>query len=281
MKIFRTVHETKKYLRMIQGEGLRVGLVPTMGALHEGHLSLVSEAKRRSEIVVASIFVNPLQFGPTEDLARYPADLEGDREKLERSGASAVFVPSAAEMFSPIFQTGVEVTNVSQGLCGAARPTHFKGVTTIVLKLFSIIRPDVAIFGEKDYQQLTVIRTMVRDLSLDVEIVGVPIVRDADGLAMSSRNAYLSPLDRTRALSLSRGLHRADALFREGERTGARLLRAVRDEIEAHEVKPEYLELRSTSDLSPLGRADTPSLILVAAKVGSTRLIDNHILRTT
>jgi pantoate--beta-alanine ligase len=278
----QTVHDIpklKKRLRMLQREGLRIGLVPTMGSLHEGHLSLVSLAKKHADVIVVSIFVNPAQFGPNEDYARYPRDLEGDAKKLEAAGCDVIFAPEASDMYPADFETEVKVTKTSLGLCGAVRPIHFQGVATVVLKLFNVVRPDVAVFGEKDYQQLSVIRALVRDLAFDVEIIGAPLVRDPDGLAMSSRNAYLSGEDRRRALSISRGLKKAEALFQAGEARGDVLLDAVRRELSADSIVPEYLELRASADLAPLARADGTAIILTAARVGSTRLIDNLILR--
>lgn len=276
--LLRSIAETKRRLRAIQAQGLRIGMVPTMGALHDGHLSLVAEAKRRSEVVVASVFVNPKQFGPREDLSRYPRDLEGDAAKLAGAGCDVLFAPAVEEMYPAGFQTEVDVVGVSQGLCGAVRPGHFKGVATVVLKLFSIVRPDVAVFGEKDFQQLTVLRRLARDLSLDVEIVGAPLIREVDGLAMSSRNAYLSPEDRARALALSRGLRAASEMHQRGERGGGALIACVEDELASAGLSAEYVELRALDDLAPLSRAEGPCLILVAARVGSTRLIDNWIL---
>lgn len=256
-----------------------MGLVPTMGALHEGHLSLVAQAKRRAEVVVASVFVNPKQFGPGEDLARYPRDEAGDLAKLEAAGCGAVFCPPAEVMYPPGFQTRVEVDGVTQGLCGAHRPGHFNGVTTVVLKLFAIVRPDVAVFGEKDYQQLVTLKTLAKDLCLDVEVVGAPLVREPDGLAMSSRNAYLSPEDRARALALSKGLFAAKAAHDAGERDAVALLGKAAAVLAEAGVEPEYLELRRAEDLAPLERAEVPCVMLVAARLGSTRLIDNLILR--
>lgn len=279
MKLLSSITEVKDALRPLQQQGLRLGFVPTMGALHDGHLSLVREAKKRAEVCVASIFVNPKQFGPNEDLDRYPRDLEGDAAKLEAAGVSWVFTPTPAIMYPPGYQTRVIVSGVTEGLCGVHRPGHFEGVTTVVLKLLSIVRPDVAVFGEKDFQQLAVIRTMVRDLDLDVEVVGAPLVREPDGLAMSSRNALLSEEERAKALSISRGLFAAEAAYGRGERDGAKLLATVRDSMRAAGIEPEYLELRRFLDLGPLDRADEPAVILTAAPVGSTRLIDNLILR--
>jgi pantoate--beta-alanine ligase len=279
MQTIHDIQRLKQRLRVLQAEGLRIGLVPTMGALHEAHLSLVQLAKKHADIAVASIFVNPTQFGPNEDYGRYPRDLEGDAKKLAAAGCDLVFAPEVKSMYPDDFETEVKVTKTSLGLCGDARPGHFQGVTTVVLKLLTIVRPDVAVFGEKDYQQLTVIRALVRDLCLDAEIIGAPLVRDPDGLAMSSRNAFLSKEDRARALSISRGLHRAEKAFREGTVDRGALLDRARAEMTAAGIVPEYLELRSSLDLKPIDRADGPAIILTAARVGSTRLIDNLILR--
>jgi pantoate--beta-alanine ligase len=279
VRLYGSISAVKAVLRPLQKQGLRIGFVPTMGALHEGHLSLVREAKQRAEVIVASVFVNPKQFGPKEDLARYPRDLEGDSKKLGEAGVGVLFAPSAEVMYPPGFETKVEVLRASQGLCGAHRPGHFEGVATVVLKLLSIVRPDVAVFGEKDFQQLAVIRAMVRDMDLDVEIVGAPLIREADGLAMSSRNALLPAADRARAVGISRGLFAAKAAYDAGERVGAALLGIARGEMDRDGLLPEYLELRRFTDLSPLERADEPSVILTAVPMGSTRLIDNLILR--
>ncbi len=250
-----------------------------MGALHDGHLSLVRIAASKAEVVVASIFVNPKQFGPDEDLERYPRDLDGDAKKLQSAGCHLLFCPEVSQVYPPGFQTRVEVDGVTEGLCGAHRAGHFNGVTTVVLKLLNIVRPDVAVFGEKDFQQLSVIRTMAKDLDLDAEIVGAPLVREPDGLARSSRNAYLSAEERQRALRISAGLMLAQSLYQAGERAAQALLKAVSDSLAQASIEAEYLELRRYSDLAPLSSADEPCVILVAAQVGKTRLIDNLILR--
>lgn len=276
---FDGIASLKAHLRPLAREGVRVGLVPTMGALHEGHLSLVrAAAAAGAEHVVTSIFVNPTQFGPGEDLDRYPRDLEGDLEKLERAGSHAVFFPSTEAMYPPGFQTRVAVSEVSRGLCGDHRPGHFEGVATVVLKLFNIVRPDVAVFGEKDFQQLAVLRRLAKDLDLDVRVVGAPLVREADGLAMSSRNALLGAEERTRARAIFGGLDAARRLYAGGERAGARLLDAARAVMSSAGLEPEYLELRAYEDLAPLERADRPAVILTAVPLGGTRLIDNLIL---
>ncbi len=265
--------------------GARLALVPTMGYLHEGHLSLMREARRRADLggrrglSLATIFVNPTQFGPAEDLSRYPRDLPGDLGRCAEAGIDWVFAPERPEqMFPPGFQTWVEVTRVSQGLCGASRPGHFRGVATVVAKLLNLTRPHQAIFGEKDWQQLQVVRALARDLDLDVEIVGMPTVREPDGLALSSRNAYLSPDERRRAVALSQALLEAQARARAGERDAAALVAAARRRIEAAPARVDYVAVVHPETLEPPERALPGSRMLVAAYVGTTRLIDNAAL---
>ena len=259
--------------------GVRLVLVPTMGYLHDGHLSLVREARRRAGDegrVLVSIFVNPTQFGPSEDLSRYPRDLEGDLAKCAAAGVDRVLAPRDPGMvFAPGHETWIDVERVSQGLCGASRPGHFRGVATVVAKLFNLSRPHVALFGEKDWQQLAVIRAMVRDLDFAVEIVGMPIVREPDGLARSSRNAYLDADARARALSLSRALLEARDAAARGERDAATLRARALDRLAAAGVRPDYVEIVHPDTLTPLLHAAPGSVMLVAAFVGSTRLIDN------
>lgn len=251
-----------------------------MGYLHDGHLSLVRIARERGcDAVAATIFVNPVQFGPGEDFERYPRDEARDLALLSREGVDAVFVPAAGEMYPPGYQTFVEVTGVSQGLCGASRPGHFRGVATVVTKLFNICRPHVAVFGEKDFQQLAVIRAMARDLDFDIEIVGAPIVREPDGLAMSSRNAYLSGEDRAAAVCLFRGLCRAREMFEAGVRDPAELAAAVKAVIAAEpRAALDYVEARDPLTLEPAWAPCERVTILVAARVGPARLIDNMTL---
>jgi pantoate--beta-alanine ligase len=260
--------------------GKRVAFVPTMGYLHEGHVSLLEEGRRRGDVLVLSIFVNPTQFGPKEDLSRYPRDLEGDLAKAERAGVTVAYVPEAAAMYPDGYQTFVEVERLREGLCGASRPGHFRGVATVVLKLLNVVQPTVALFGMKDYQQLQVIRRMTRDLDVATEIVGMPIVREPDGLAMSSRNAYLSPDERTRALSLSRALGAARGDFTAGQRDAATLVAKARQVIDGSAgVRLDYLELRDGESLELLdGDVTRPAVMAIAAFVGNTRLIDNQLL---
>ncbi|HEX8434954.1 pantoate--beta-alanine ligase [Archangium sp.] len=276
--VLRTVAETAAWAESIRRSGRRLALVPTMGYLHDGHLSLMREGRNRADVVAASIFVNPTQFGPSEDLSRYPRDMTGDLAKCASVGVEVVFAPEPAEVYPPGFQTYVDVEKVSQGLCGARRPGHFRGVATVVTKLLCLFKPHVALFGEKDYQQLQVIRALERDLNLGVEIVGMPTLREADGLAMSSRNAYLSPEDRKRALALSRGLSAARALCEGGTREAQALVGVVRRELEAAGLREDYVELMDATSLTPLSAVTPgqPARLLVAAFVGTTRLIDNQ-----
>jgi pantoate--beta-alanine ligase len=262
--------------------GARVVLVPTMGYLHEGHASLLREARRLADahgtrgLAVASIFVNPAQFGPGEDLARYPRDLEGDLARCAAAGIDRVLAPDdPAKVFLPAHETWITVDQVSRGLCGASRPGHFRGVATVVAKLFNLTLPHVALFGEKDYQQLAVLRAMVRDLSFGIELVGMPIVREPDGLALSSRNAYLSAEERARALALSRALFAARDAAAGGERDAERLRAGAREVIAAAGARIDYVEICHPESLAPVARAEPGSVMLVAAFVGKTRLIDN------
>ncbi|HLK40963.1 MAG TPA: pantoate--beta-alanine ligase [Polyangiaceae bacterium] len=277
--VVRLAAEARAFADAARAKGRRVGFVPTMGALHEGHLALVRAARARAETVLVSIFVNPTQFGPKEDLSRYPRDLQGDLRKLERAGADAVFAPDAGEMYPPGDGTRVRVGAVAEPLCGVFRPGHFEGVATVVTKLFAIVGPSVAVFGRKDYQQWLVIRALTRDLFLPVEIVGHPIVRDPDGLAMSSRNAYLSPEERARALSLVRGLDLASRRFAAGERRARELERAARDTLAPAATSIDYVEVRDADTLAPIDAVVGERAVLaMACRVGSTRLIDNAVL---
>jgi pantoate--beta-alanine ligase len=281
MELLRTPGAMRAWADARRSDGARIGLVPTLGYLHEGHVSLVRIARERGcGAVAATIFVNPAQFGPGEDYGKYPRDEARDLAMLSEAGTSAVYLPGVPDMYPEGYQTHVEVTGASQGLCGASRPGHFRGVATVVAKLFLAAKPHVAVFGEKDFQQLAVIRAMTRDLDFGIEIVGAPTVREPDGLAMSSRNAYLKGDDRVAARCLSRGLFRAKALFDGGERDSGRLVAAAREEIAGEALaKLEYAEGRAPETLSPVsGRVDAIT-ILVAAKVGPARLIDNITLK--
>lgn len=255
--------------------GLTVGLVPTMGALHEGHLQLVDCARRHADRVVVTVFVNPLQFAAHEDLDRYPRQLARDCAACATRDVALVFAPEAAAMYPPGFQTHVEVAGVQQGWCGASRPGHFRGVATVVTKLLNLVMADVAVFGEKDWQQLQVIRALVRDLDHPTRIVGAPIVRESDGLAMSSRNVYLSPDERQRALAIPHGVARLQAQVAAGERRAEALLAPLREGIAAAGGRLDYVGLAAAETLQPLAILDQPARVLVAAFFGQTRLIDN------
>lgn len=278
MRIIENPSDMRAISRAAKREGLTVGLVPTMGYLHAGHVSLVAGAKRETGVVVVSIFVNPIQFGPNEDFERYPRDMERDKALCLEAGASYIFAPDVKSMYPEGFQTKVSVGPVAAPLCGAGRPGHFDGVATVVTKLFNIVEPDLAFFGEKDYQQLLVIRRMAADLEMGLEIVGMPIVREPDGLAMSSRNVYLSPEERTRALSLSRSLDEAERLAASGETASEKILGAVRGILETAGVAVEYADMRDASTLETVDEIKGPTLIALAARVGRTRLIDNRVL---
>ncbi|MGA7120911.1 MAG: pantoate--beta-alanine ligase [Polyangiaceae bacterium] len=262
-----------------RARGERVAVVPTMGALHAGHLALVAEAKRRASFVFVSIFVNPTQFGPNDDFARYPRDLDGDVGKLDRSGVDIVFAPEAQALYARDDDTRVRVGDLAAPLEGSHRPNHFEGVATVVAKLLAIVGPCVAIFGRKDYQQLLVVRRMVRDLFLPVDVVGHSIVRESDGLAMSSRNAYLSPDERSRALCIVAGLDQAARRFEAGERHAPELERLVREPIQRAASSIDYVEARDAESLAPIaGDISARALLAVACRVGATRLIDNLVL---
>ena len=265
--------------RAARAQGKRLGLVPTMGALHEGHLSLVRAARSKSGVVAASIFVNPMQFGPQEDFARYPRNLEADCAILEREGVDCVFAPSTEEMYPAGSVTWVTVEGLSDRLCGRSRPGHFRGVTTVVSKLFHIIEPDIAFFGQKDAAQHAIIRRMVRDLDMAVEIEICPIVREPDGLAMSSRNAYLTPAERKSALVLHGSLQRVQEMFRSGEQNSDKLVQAGRAEIASEpDARLDYFEIVNPDTLEPVPQVATRALVAIAAFVGKTRLIDNVVL---
>jgi pantoate--beta-alanine ligase len=276
MQIHCTIQSFRQWRRAIDGT---LGFVPTMGYLHDGHMSLIHAARARAGVVVASIFVNPLQFGPKEDFARYPRDEERDLAMLREAGVDAVFMPGTAEMYPPGFASSVEVGAIASRLEGKHRPGHFRGVATVVCKLFNIVQPDIAYFGQKDAQQLRVIRRMVTDLSMAVEVVGLPTVRERDGLALSSRNVYLTPDERTQALVLSRALRLAEERYRAGERNAETIRRAMRRLIrEAPSAAIDYVSIADEATLDELRTIDRPALVSMAVRIGRTRLIDNVVL---
>jgi len=279
MKICKTISDMRAASRGSHREGQRLGFVPTMGALHEGHLSLVRAAKAKCDVVAVSIFVNPLQFGPSEDLAKYPRTFERDRDLLEKASVDILFAPAPEEMYPAGAVTYVTVEGLSEKLCGRSRPGHFRGVTTVVAKLFHIVEPDLAFFGQKDAAQSTIIRRMVRDLNLPVEIIVCPIVRETDGLAMSSRNAYLSPQERRSALVLSRSLTAVKNRFDQGERNASMLIEAGKHVLSQETgVRLDYFEIVNPSTLDSMQELTSSALVAIAAFVGHTRLIDNILL---
>jgi len=280
MIVLRTIAEIRAAVAAARAHGQSVGLVPTMGAFHEGHLSLMREARAGADLVVVSLFVNPTQFGPNEDLTAYPRDEQRDATLAEQQGVDILFAPEPAEIYPDGFATSIHVSGITDVLDGAARGAfHFDGVATVVTKLFGIVRPDVAFFGQKDAQQVMVVRRVVRDLDLGVRIVACPIVREPDGLAMSSRNVYLDADARQQATALNRALDAASALREAGERDATRLVDAARRVLADAGIEPEYLELRDATTLEPVTRVDFDALLAVAARVGAARLIDNHVLK--
>jgi len=280
MQIIEPISDMSQWSEMQRRQRQRIVLVPTMGFLHEAHLCLVRDAKTRGDRVVVSIFVNPTQFAPGEDFASYPRDFERDRRLLEAEGVDVLFHPSVEQIYPAGAQTFVEVERLSLPLCGSLRPGHFRGVATVVLKLFNIVRPQVAIFGEKDYQQLQVIRRMVGDLALDIEIIGHPIVREADGLAMSSRNSYLNAEQRHAAVCLSRALCKAERLFKRGEKSAAPILRLVTTELQKEsQAQVEYVKLCDAETLDDVDEIGERAVIALAVRIGKARLIDNRVLQ--
>jgi len=279
MKLIHDVQEMQQAALALKRRGKRIAFVPTMGFLHEGHASLLREGRKQGDCLVLSIFVNPTQFGPNEDLERYPRNLEGDCTLAEACGTDIVFAPTAKGMYPDGFQTTVALGPLTEPLCGASRPGHFNGVAVVVAKLFGIVQPDIALFGKKDFQQLAVIRQMTADLNLPVEIVGMPIVREADGLAMSSRNSYLSAEERQQALCLYRAVRAVRELFDRGETSAELLLAAARAQIgTAPAAVIDYLELRDATSLQTVQQAAQGTLLALAVKIGATRLIDNTVL---
>ena len=281
MQIIQQIADMRAWSEGERRQSRRIVFVPTMGSLHEGHLCLVRDAKTRGERVVVSIFVNPMQFGPSEDFAKYPRDLQRDRAMLEGIGVDVLFHPTVAEIYPDGYQTHIEVENLSLPLCGTIRPAHFRGVATVVAKLFIIVRPHIAIFGEKDFQQLQVVRRLVRDLSMDIEIVGHPIVREADGLAMSSRNAYLTAEERRAAVCLSRVLCKAQKRVRRGETCAAAILQGVLAELGREPLaQVEYAKLCDAESLDDIDRIQGTAVLALAVRFGRARLIDNCIIKT-
>jgi pantoate--beta-alanine ligase len=279
MELIEKVEEMLAWAREKRARRQTIGFVPTMGFLHHGHLSLMEYARPKCDLLTASIFVNPTQFAPTEDFAEYPRDLDRDLDLMRQARVDLVFHPTAAEMYAEGFQTFVEVTDVSQGLCGIDRPTFFRGVATVVAKLFNIVRPDLAVFGEKDYQQLAVIKRMVKDLHMEVEVIGRPTVREEDGLAMSSRNIYLSPEERKSALSLNTSLSLAQEMVDQGRLAATEILAAVKKHIEERPfTRIQYVELVDHQTLKPVEMVQGRALLAMAVMVGVTRLIDNRII---
>ena len=279
MRIINLTAEMQRLANAARLAGERIALVPTMGYLHEGHVSLMREARRRATMVAVSIFVNPTQFGPNEDLASYPRDFERDCELMRTVPVDVVFAPQPNDVYGPGFQSVVEVTELTKGLCGAHRPGHFCGVTTVVAKLFNIVKPHLALFGQKDYQQLRAIQQMTRDLNFDIEIVPMKTVRESDGLAMSSRNAYLSPAERKTALALSRTLKAASASFESGAVEPDAVLKSALTELKRETgLQIEYVELLDAETLRPPQNLNSPVVVAIAARVGKTRLIDNVVL---
>jgi pantoate--beta-alanine ligase len=279
MKIIRTVKEMHAYSDACRGAGKTVSFVPTMGFLHEGHLSLMREAKKRSDVLVVSIFVNPIQFGPGEDYDAYPRNFERDRGMVESISGDCIYAPEVSEMYPDGYQTSVQVDRVTKNLCGITRPTHFNGVATVVAKLFNAVKPQLSIFGEKDFQQLVVIKRMILDLNMDVDVVGMPIVREEDGLAMSSRNKYLTPDERTAALCLSRSLFEVKKMFEAGERSAEVLIGHIKNTICSKGTgKIDYIKICDVVNLEDCSVIERDSVMASAVYFSKARLIDNIVL---
>jgi pantoate--beta-alanine ligase len=276
MNIMTTIKDIRTQVKLWKKEGLTVGFVPTMGFLHEGHQSLIERARQENDKVVVSIFVNPTQFGPNEDFEKYPRDLKRDEELCIEAGGDLIFAPQVSEMYPEVCSTFIDVEGLTSGLCGEKRPGHFRGVCTVVSKLFNIVSPDRAYFGEKDAQQLAVIKRMVKDLNFDIEIVGCPIIREEDGLAKSSRNTYLSPAERKAALVLSSSLKEAKKLLDEGEKNPAKIQEVIIRKLNNEPLaKIDYVEIVDYLSLKPADTINNPVLIALAVYIGKTRLIDN------
>lgn len=282
MKIIRSIKEMQSLSELLRNDGKKISFVPTMGYFHEGHLTLMKEGKKRGDCLVVSIYVNPMQFGPAEDFASYPRNFERDRKLAEDVGADVIFCPENGEMYPEQHQTFVDVEGVTKNLCGFSRPAHFRGVTTVCTKLFHIVKPHVAIFGKKDFQQLAAIKRMVQDLNMDLEVVGMPTVREADGLAMSSRNVYLKTDERESALGLSRSLLIAKRFYEDGQRDSGRILSEVIKYIERNPYTSiDYAKICDTATLKDVEHLKGEAVLALAVKVGSTRLIDNYVFGET
>jgi pantoate--beta-alanine ligase len=278
MKIIESAKKMQALSESLRNQGKIVTFVPTMGYFHEGHLDLMREGRKRGDCLVISIYVNPTQFGPHEDFEQYPRDLERDRTMAEGVGVDVIFYPPTAEMYPPYYQTYVTVENVTNNLCGLSRPGHFRGVATICAKLFNLVKPHIAVFGKKDFQQLVTIRRMVQDLNMDLEVIGMPTTREQDGLAMSSRNIYLTPDERVSALSLSRSLKLAKGLYEQGERDAVKMIGEVRKHIESHShTTIDYVQICDTTTMKDVVLLDGESVLAMAVRVGKTRLIDNYV----
>jgi pantoate--beta-alanine ligase len=279
MEIIKKIELMQELSDKWRRNGHIIACVPTMGFLHQGHIELLKVGRDKGDRLIMTIFVNPTQFGPHEDYEKYPRDTEGDLDKARSAGVDAVFMPTVEEMYPDVFQSTVTVNTITQYLCGKSRPGHFAGVTIVVAKLFNITKPHLAIFGEKDYQQLAVIKQMVSDLNMDIEIIGIPTVREQDGLAMSSRNKYLSSEERLSALSLKKGLDLAKAMVKDGEKDSATIKNAVKELILTHPFTTiDYVTICDPAKLTDMENVNGPSLLAVAVKVGKARLIDNTII---
>jgi pantoate--beta-alanine ligase len=279
MEIIKKIELMQELSNKWRRDGHIISCVPTMGFLHQGHIELLRVGRDKGDRLIMTIFVNPTQFGPHEDYEKYPRDTEGDLNKARSAGVDAVFMPTIEEMYPDGFQSTVTVNTITQYLCGKSRPVHFAGVTIVVAKLFNITKPHLAIFGEKDYQQLAVIKQMVRDLNMDIDIIGLPTVRERDGLAMSSRNKYLSPEERLSALSLKKGLDLAKAMVKDGEKDSATIKNAVKELILTHPfTEIDYVTICDPAKLTDMENVNGPSLLALAVKVGKARLIDNSII---
>ena len=280
MEVIKTIKEMKEFSSQARQKGQTIAFVPTMGFFHEGHLSLMREGRKLGDLLIISLFVNPTQFGPSEDFQKYPKDLEKDGKMAEGVGVDVLFAPDASEMYPPDHQTTVRVEKVTQELCGRSRPVHFQGVATVVTMLFNIVMPHMAIFGEKDFQQLLMIRQMVKDLCMEIEIIGMPTIREADGLAMSSRNSYLSPKERQAALALYRALKKAEDLLQKGERLAEKIQKGMMEILLSEPlVKIDYVQICNASTLEDVHEIKGDVVIALAAYVGQTRLIDNLVYR--